>query len=140
MKATEKIITPTYVTETIWNGGDSGTAICGNGLELKIGAESEGWSPEHLLLLAAETSLMASVLAAARDSDLQVLGYVSSGHLEMTDDPATLPLLTVRPCLVVESSQHVDRAAVLLKAAAAESVIGRLLGERLRIGLDIRLE
>jgi hypothetical protein len=140
MKMTEKIVTPAYVTEMIWNGGDSGTAVCGDGTELKVGTDDGGWSSEYLLLLAAETSLMTSVLAAARDSDLQVLGYVSSGHLEMSDDPAVAPRLTVRPCLVVGSSQDAERAAVLLTAAATESIIGRLLGERLQVGLDVRLE
>ena len=34
---------------------------------------------------------MESFLAAARDADIEVLGYVSSGHLELPDEPGAAP-------------------------------------------------
>ncbi len=134
------VVSSPYVTETVWNGGHSATAISNDGLELKVGSEGRGWSPEQLLVLAAETSLMESVLAVARDMDVAVLGYVSSSHLEVSTDPRALPRVSVRPCLVVGSPQDADRAETMLKEAAFESIIAKLLGEQLHVRVDIRLE
>ena len=114
--------------------------MCGEGRELSVGRESGQWLPEHLLLLAAESSLMESFLAAARDADIEVLGYVSSGHLEIPDEPDAAPRLTLKPCIVVASVEEAERAALLSTAVARTSMAGRLLGNRLRVGLDVRLE
>jgi hypothetical protein len=129
-----------YATETVWDGGLSGTGVCDEGRELMVGREHGRWSPEQLLLLAAESSLMESFLAAARDADIEVLGYVSSGHLEMPDGPDAAPRLTLKPCIVVASVDEATRAALLSTTVAESSMAGRLLGNRLRVGLDIRLE
>lgn len=135
---TEQPVSP-YATETVWDGGLSGTGVCDKGM-LSVGRDSGGWSPEHLLLFAAETSLMESILAAARDADIEVLGYVSSGHLEIPDEPGAAPRLTLKPCIVVASADEAQRAALLSTAVAETSMAGRLLGSSLHVGLDVRLE
>ena len=43
--------TSPYATETVWDGGLSGTGVCDAGM-LSVGRDSGGWSPEHLLLFA----------------------------------------------------------------------------------------
>ena len=129
-----------YATETVWDGGLSATGVCGDGRELSVGRESGRWAPEQLLLLAAESSLMESFLAAARDADIEVLGYVSSGHLEIPDEPDAAPYLTLKPCIVVASMDEAERAVRLSTVVARTSMAGRLLGNRLRVGLDVRLE
>jgi hypothetical protein len=131
--------TSPYATETVWDGGLSGTGVCDAGM-LSVGRDSGGWSPEHLLLFAVETSLMESILAAARDADIEVLGYVSSGHLEIPDEPGAAPRLTLKPCIVVASVDEAQRAALLSTAVAQTSMAGRLLGNSLQVGLDVRLE
>jgi organic hydroperoxide reductase OsmC/OhrA len=136
---TEQPVLP-FATETVWDGGRSATGVCGEGRELSVGRESGQWLPEHLLLLAAESSLMESFLAAAREADIEVLGYVSSGHLEIPDEPDAAPRLTLKPCIVVASVEEAERAALLSTAVARTSMAGRLLGNRLRVGLDVRLE
>jgi hypothetical protein len=110
------------------------------GRELSVGHEDGGWSPEQLLLLGAESSLMESFLAAARKADIQVLGYVSCGHLDIPDQPGAAPSLTLKPCIVVASAADAERAALLSTAVARTSIAGRLLGNRLHVGLDVRLE
>ena len=127
-------------TETIWDGGESGTGVCGEGRQLPVGRSADGWSPEQLLLLGAESSLMESVLAAARDADIQVLGYVSSAHLDVPDEPDAAPRLTLKPCIVVASVDDRQRARLISAAVARTSLAGRLLGKRLHVGLDVRLE
>jgi organic hydroperoxide reductase OsmC/OhrA len=127
-------------TETIWDGGLSGTGVCGEGRQLNVGHEDGGWTPEQLLLLGAESSLMESVLAVARKAGIEVLGYVSSGHLDIPDEPGAAPRLTLKPCIVVASADAAQRAALLSTTVARTSIAGRLLGNRLQVGLDVRLE
>ena len=140
MKDIARQVASPYATEIIWDGGVSGTGQSGKGQELAVGYEGGAWSPEHLLLLGAECSLMESFLTAAREADLQVLGYVSSGHLDLPDDPALAPRLTLRPCVVVASLDDARRAAAMLTSVARESVAGRLLADHLHVGADIRME
>ncbi len=135
--ATRRAASP-YATETVWDGGGSGTGLCGEGQALTVGYEG-GWAPEHLLLLAAEASFMDSFLAAARDANLDVLGYVSSGRLD-AEDRSAMPQITLRPCVVVGSAEDARRATLISAAAMQQSVVGRLLGDHLRIGLDVQLE
>ena len=127
-------------TETIWDGGASGTALCGEGRELVVGRGAGEWSPEQLLLLGAESSLMESILAAAREVNVQVLGYVSSAHLDVPDERGGEPRLTVKPCLVVASLDDRQHARLMSAAVARTSLVGRLLGKHLHVGLDVRLE
>src|SRR5262245_48911893 len=74
--------TPTVATETIWDGGRAGTGLSADGRALILG-DPAGWRAEQLLLLAAEASFMDAFLAGAADVNLQVLGYLSSGHLDV---------------------------------------------------------
>jgi hypothetical protein len=129
-----------YATETVWDGELLGTGVCGEGRALSVGRGEGGWTPEQLLLLAAESSLMESVLTAARDADIQVLGYVSCGHLEVPEEPGAAPCLSLKPCIVVASVDEAQRAALVSAAVAGTSLAGRLLGTCLQVGLDVRLE
>jgi hypothetical protein len=129
-----------FATETVWDGGLLGTGACGDGRALSVGRGEGGWAPEQLLLLGAESSLMESVLTAARDADIQVLGYVSCGHLEVPEEPGSAPRLTLKPCLVVASADEAQRAVLLSAAVAGTSLAGRLLGTCLQVRLDVRLE
>jgi organic hydroperoxide reductase OsmC/OhrA len=129
-----------YTTETVWDGGCSGTALCGDGQELRIGRGEGGWTPEQLLLLSAESSLMEAVLTAARNAGVDVLGYVSSGHLDIPDEPGARLRLTLKPCVVVASADDAQRDALLSTAVAEASLVGRLAGAQLQVGIDVRLE
>ena len=129
-----------YATETVWDGGLSGTGVCGEGRALSVGRGDGGWAPEQLLLLGAESSLMESILTAARQADIQVLGYVSCGHLDAPEEPGAAARLTLKPCIVVASVDDAQRAALQSAAVAGTSLAGRLFGTRLQVGLDVRLE
>ncbi len=128
-----------YTTETVWDGGLSGTGVSADGQLLTVGHDG-GWPPEQLLLLGAESSFMDSFLAAARGANLRILGYVSSGHLELSDDGHTPPRITLRPCVVVGSVADVEHVGRIVTTAMRQSVVGRLLGDQLRVGLDVQLE
>jgi organic hydroperoxide reductase OsmC/OhrA len=127
-------------TETVWDGGSSGTGVCGDGHELSLGRGDGGWTPEQLLLLSAESSLMEAVLTAARTAGVDVLGYISSGHLDVPDEAGAAPRVKLNPCVVVASVDEAQRAALLSTAVAEASLVGRLLGAHLQVGIDVRLE
>jgi hypothetical protein len=126
----------THASELIWNGELSGTGISNDGQSLTVGYDA-GWSPEQLLLMGAEASFMNTFLSAARRANLRVLGYVSCGHFgESTGEPD----ITLRPCVVVASHEEVRDVERVSALARRESAAGRLLGDRLRVAVDIQLE
>ena len=127
-------------TETVWDGGSSGTGVCADGHALSLGRDEGGWTPEQLLLLDAESSLMEAVLTAARNAGIDVLGYISSGHLDVPDEAGAAPRLQLNPCVVVASVDEAQRKALLSPAVAEASLVGRLLGAHLQVGIDVRLE
>jgi hypothetical protein len=133
-------MTSLYATETVWDGGVSRTGLSGDGRFLTVGSADGAWAPEHLLLLGAESSVMDSFLAVAREADIRILGYMSSGHLGLPEDLDARLRLTVQPCVVVGSWEEAERIALLSPRAAERSVAGRLLGDRLRVVLDVRVE
>jgi len=128
-----------YATEMVWDGGESATGLSASGKALTVGDRAD-WGPEQLMLLAAESSFMDSYLAAARDADLQILGYVSSAHLEIPDGSATAPRVTLRPCVVVASARDAEHAARILHIATGRSILARLLGDQFFVSIDVQLE
>jgi organic hydroperoxide reductase OsmC/OhrA len=127
-------------TETVWDGGSSGTGVCADGHALSLGRGEGGWTPEQLLLLGAEISLMEAVLTAARNAGIDVLGYISSGHLDVPVEADAAPRLKLNPCIVVASVDEAQREALLSTAIADASLVGRLLGAHLQVGIDVCLE
>jgi organic hydroperoxide reductase OsmC/OhrA len=140
MKCDGSGLTWRCATETVWDGGSSGTGVCADGHELSFGRGEGGWTPEQLLLLGAESSLMEAVLTAARNAGVDVLGYISTGHLDVPDESGAAPRLKLHPCVVVASVDDAQRAALLSTAVAEASLVGRLLGAHLQVGIDVRLE
>lgn len=133
----KRAMTSPFATETVWNAGLAGTGTAATDRSLTVGREGE-WEPEHLLLLAAESSFMSTVLALAAQSGITVLGYVSSGHLDVTNDAEALPQVSLAPCVVVATPEDAERIAGLGRQAEQASIVARLLGDRLRVTFDVR--
>jgi organic hydroperoxide reductase OsmC/OhrA len=125
-----------FVTETVWNAGLAGTGVAADDRSLTVGHDGE-WVPEHLLLLAAESCFMSTLLAIASADGVTVLGYVSSGHLTIPTQGGT-PSVSLAPCVVVASADDERRIAQCARQAEQASVVARLLGDRLQITLDVR--
>ena len=113
-----------FATETVWSASLAGTGTAAADRSLKVGREGE-WEPEHLLLLAAESSFMSTVLALAAHAGITVLGYVSSGHLDVPNDADALPLVSLAPCVVVATSEDAERIALRVGAFITPSVGSR---------------
>jgi uncharacterized OsmC-like protein len=121
-----------HTTELVWDAETTGTGTADDGRVLRVGPHGE-WSPEELLSLAAEASLMAAVLSAAERTNLEILGYVSSAGLMAASDGAEPSELVVTPCIVVGSQSDAQVARRLAIVAARRCSIRRILGSRLRI-------
>lgn len=129
---------PPHTTETVWNAGLMGTSVEAHGRSLDVGA-GEGWAPEDLLLAAAEGSFMSTVLALADQASIEVLGYVSKGALSerrTVGGPLSIGLM---PCIIVASNADAVSLRGLAERALRESIVARMLGEHLRVALDVRI-
>jgi len=136
MSRSERTMSP-YSTETVWNAGLSGTGVASHGRSLNVGYDGE-WAPEYLLLLAAESSFMITLLALAREAGVEVLGYVSNGHLHLKPENGEAPSIVLAPCVVVASAADAAHIGRLADNVRRESIVARLFGERLRVTLDVR--
>jgi organic hydroperoxide reductase OsmC/OhrA len=130
--------TSLYSTETVWNAGLAGTSIANHGKSLTVGRDGD-WSPEHLLLLAAESCVMSTLLALAGDAGIDILGYVSKGQLHGRSDNDEKPAIVLMPCVVVGSDEDAARVSRLVSTVARHSIVAKALGERLGIMLDVRV-
>jgi len=128
--------TAPFKTETVWNAGLAGTGVAVEGQSLTVGHEGD-WVPEHLLLLAAESCFMSTLLTLAVDAGIDVLGYVSKGSLDVPRDPGQASLL-LSPCAVVATTGDAERLTALGRQAQRDSIVARMLGDRFRVELDVR--
>jgi hypothetical protein len=126
-----------YSTEVVWNAGLAGTGVASHGRSLIVGYDGE-WAPEYLALLAAESSFMTTLLALAREAGVEVLGYVSTGHLRAKAVNGEAPSIALTPCVVVASAADAACIGRLAHNVTRESIVAKLFGERLRFTLDVR--
>lgn len=132
-----RVVAFPFSSETVWNSGLAATGKAG-GRSLSSGFDGD-WVPEHLLLLALESCFMSTFLSLAYVSDLEVLGYVSSAHLERPAAPRAAPSVSLAPCIVVTSAGDASRARELVAETSEQSVLARLLGSRLKVAADVRV-
>ena len=129
---------PQHAIDMVWDGGVSTTGVADG--TVVTNQNVDRLLPEQLLLLAAQRSVLDTLLTAARELDVQLLGYVSSAHYEPSPDGRIASKITLRPCIVVASALDAGRAERALQSAVARSVVGSLLGDRLQLHSDIQLE
>jgi organic hydroperoxide reductase OsmC/OhrA len=125
-----------FETETVWDAGLAGTGSAVGGPQLIVGRDGD-WGPEHLLLLAAESCFMDTLLSLAVENGIAVLGYVSNGKLWLRDGNGT-PEISLLPCAVVGSAPEAKRLVEIGRRAQQESLTARLLGNRLHVTMDVR--
>lgn len=114
-----------YRSAYTWTGADEAGEIAIEGLPvLRVGSPHapERYSPEHLLVVAAETCLANYVLVIARMSGLVVQAYRSSAEGELEQEgPAAYRFrqIVIRPRLVVAGGSQSLARRVVAKAHAA---------------------
>lgn len=111
-----------YQTSYVWQGQKADGAISIGGHDvLPVGTphDADRYSPEHLLLIAAETCLANYVLLIASMSGLEVKAYRSSAEAELERDSSGLfrfKQIMIRPQLTVDAASETAANRVLDKA------------------------
>ena len=124
--------------QVVWDTGAECTAQSPSGNHLRVGADGD-WTPELLLLAAAESSLMKEFVELARDRHLEVLGYVSSASMARPDHAGRHVRLIVRPCVAIARESDRPLAHELLARAHAISPVARALGRSFRLAPEVML-
>lgn len=122
--------------QLVWDRGWAGTAQSQAGCSIRVGSTGE-WTPEELLLAAAESSLMAAFLGLADQAGVEVLGYVSAAELTLATDAAARTSIVVRPCIVIGREQDREPVERLLRNAVDQSPVARALRDALRTDPEV---
>lgn len=123
--------------QLIWDSGCAGTAQTGSGSCLSVGLGGK-WTPEQLLLIAAESSIMTIFLRLAGEERLDLLGYVSSaGTIDERLERGIK--VVVRPCITVAREEELLRAKELLVKAAQQSRVAQALSGALLVDPEVVL-
>ncbi len=94
----------------------------------EFGGPDAVWSPEHLFVAALSACLMTTFRAIAANSKLEVVEYSDAavGHLVRADDGMyVMESVVLRPRVVVDDREKVDRAHRLLEKAERACLISR---------------
>ena len=117
-----------YETQVYWEGERRGVVEFGDLAPIVVSAPSElggepgFWTPEQLLVSAAETCLMESFLAIADRSHLPIVSYRSSAFAKLehvSGRQLVFTKLWVRPVIEIERTTDRRRAAGVLESARA---------------------
>jgi organic hydroperoxide reductase OsmC/OhrA len=117
-----------FTTELIWDADMEGTAIPREvplrAPALQVGPGA-GWLPAHLMSLAAASCFMTTLLRLAGEADHQVLGFVSNSRLVVPADRTQPVVLTLTPCIVVQSADDAEPMRRLCEEAVRLSDVCR---------------
>ncbi len=77
----------------------------------------EKWTPEHLSIAAASSSLMSTFLLVACNSKLKFISFESNavGKIEKVDSKFTLTEIVLKPTLFIPSTQNETKAKRVLE-------------------------
>lgn len=98
------------------------------------------WSPEHLLVAAANSCLMTTFLAIAENSKLQFEHFDSkaTGKLEIVDGKYMISEITLKPVLVISSNEDKEKALRILQKSEAACLIYNSLKSRIIFEPEIK--
>jgi organic hydroperoxide reductase OsmC/OhrA len=111
-----------YRTTYAWTGESAAGDIAIEGLPaLPVGTphDAERYSPEHLLVVAAETCLANYVVLIAQMSKLEIKGYRCTSEGELAKDGKAgyrFQRILIRPELTVEAGKESQAQRILKKA------------------------
>jgi peroxiredoxin-like protein len=100
------------------------------------------WSPEHLLVAAANSCLMTTFLAIAENSNLPFISFDSkaSGKLEKVDGKFMISEITLSPVVVMEDESQKERMERVLQKSEAACLISNSLKSKIIFQPEVRIE
>ena len=124
-----------FNTQTAWKGGRQAASKGEQTPELQLSApvEFQGqpgfWTPEFLLVAAAEACLMETFLAMAEWSHLNVIGYRSTarGKLEKVEGSLRFTEIVIQPQVEVASEELRQSAERIMEKAKTNCLIANSL-------------
>lgn len=133
-----------YETELVWQGGAHGILTGSPKPSLTTGPPPEfdgrpdWWSPEHLLLSAANSCLMTTFMVLAGRERLEVLGYRSKaeGVLEKTKEGIVFTSITLRVAVEV-SHGATEEAERVLKTAKKYCIVSNSLKRPIEVEASV---
>jgi organic hydroperoxide reductase OsmC/OhrA len=121
-----------HVIELVWDASLAGTATAASGATLSVGERTD-WEPDELLAAAAAACLMRTFLRAAEKEPVDILGYVTAGHIVQPGCQVRL-----RVCIVTEDARAARMAYALCLGALEASPVAQFLGDRLEVDVSAR--
>ncbi len=137
-----------YDTSLVWHAKRRGTASAPGLPDLVCSAPPEFngepglWSPEHLFVTAAETCLMATFVAIAEKSQLNLRGYSSSarGKLEWEEMQGyRFTQIEIRAVIDIESEADREKALRVLQKAERGCLVARSMETEVKVTGEIRV-
>ena len=133
-----------YETTLVWEGGSRAAIWSGErpvlvgGPPPEFDGEPGWWSPEHLLLSAANLCLMTTYMALAKKTGLQVANYRSAaeGLLEKTKEGIVFTRITLR-VRIDAPPDRLEEARKLLETAKKYCIVSNALKRPVEVEAEI---
>lgn len=83
------------------------------------------WTPEHLFIAAVNSCLMATFLAIAENSKFIFISFECNavGIVEKTNNKLAVTEITLKPKIVIESTEHEEQLKKILEMSKRECLI-----------------
>jgi organic hydroperoxide reductase OsmC/OhrA len=140
--------THTYNVNVTWMDGRTGEAEAYHvpvplffSAPPEFGGAEGFWTPEHLLVLAANSCLMSTMLALAEHNRLTLVGYRADGEGRLEKIPGQgyrFAEIVLRPLVTVQSEEDIVRAEQLLAKAEKYCLVANALS--VPVHVDARVE
>ncbi len=97
------------------------------------------WSPEHLLVAAANSCLMTTFLAIAENSRLEFVDFSSKavGKLEVVDGKYMISEIALTPTLIIRDETQKEKAERVLNKSEAACLISNSLKSKIIFNINI---
>lgn len=137
-----------YPTRLLWDAEKRASASVNGKPDVKVSspAEFKGdptcWSPEDMLVAAADACLLMTFLAYAQREELELVSYESSadGALEFSNGRYRFTEVTLRPRLTFKNEEDAEIAQVVLEQAHRDCIITNSLTAGVTVEPEICLE
>ncbi len=127
-----------------WNEADCGTLTAADRMPIVVGpppdfgGKDTWWSPEHMLLAAASSCLMATFLSIARREKLVIGAYHAVAHATVEKTSSGLVFSSIVINLRLKTEAHeATRAASVMEKAKRHCIVGNALKPAIEVRLDV---
>jgi peroxiredoxin-like protein len=99
------------------------------------------WSPEHLLVAAVNSCLMATFLAIAENSKFEFINFESnaSGKLERVDGKFMITEITLSPVVSIANAEDKERTERILQKAEAACIISNSIRSKIIFKTQVKV-